>query len=69
MLHDGPKFEISAEDILREVKAAYQEIQNLERKVESIYDSQADGVEMSRIRSRSQSDPVTWTKYCKTHNE
>lgn len=69
MLHDGPKFEISAEDILREVKAAYQEIQNLERKVESIYDSQADGVEMSRIRSRSQNDPVTWTNYCKTHNE
>jgi hypothetical protein len=69
MLHDGPKYDVSAEDILREVKAAYQEIQNLERKVESIYDSQADGVDIPRIQSRSQNDPIVWTKYCKTHNE
>lgn len=69
MLHDGPKYDVSAEDILREVKSAYQEIQNLEHKVESIYDSQADGADIPRIRSRSQNDPVVWTKYCKTHNE
>ena len=42
MLHERPRVEVTPEYILREVKSAYQEIQNLERKVRAAYEDEDD---------------------------
>lgn len=67
--HNGPRLKMTSDDVLREVKAAYQQIENLERKIRSTYDSQDEGLEMARTQRRPASDAVSWTAHTKTHRE
>jgi hypothetical protein len=69
MLRDGPKYVLTPEDILHEVKLAYQEIQNLERKVETTYESRDDGMEMSHTQDRPHADGGSWSTYSSMHKE
>lgn len=67
--HSGPPLKLTSEDILREVKSAYQNIQALERKVKSFYESEDDTREMTRLEQRPTTDGVSWSAYAKTHRE
>jgi hypothetical protein len=69
MLRDGPKYVLTPEDILHEVKLAYQEIQILERKVETTYESQDDGMEIPRTQLRPHADGGSWSAYSSMHKE
>jgi hypothetical protein len=72
IIRDGPKYVMTSEKILSEVKSAYEEIQKLERKIETIYESQDDVLEAPRMERRPRADAVTWsawTTYSKTHKE
>jgi hypothetical protein len=68
-LHSGPRLILTPDEILREVKRAYQDIQNLERKIKAIYDSQDEGLEIARMQRRTTSDTVSWSTYSNTHRE
>lgn len=69
MLHEGRQYVLSAEDILAEIKSAYQEIQALERKIKATYESQNDGLEIARIQRRPSTDSTSWSAYAKFHTE
>jgi hypothetical protein len=68
VVYDRPKVVLSAEDILREVKAAHQEIQAIEGRLTSIYEQPENGVDLSRNQSRT-SFPNNPGEYCKIHRE
>jgi hypothetical protein len=67
--YGGPPLKLTSEDVLRQVKSAYQDIQTLERKVKSFHDSQDDTHEMTRLERRPTTEGVTWSSYAKTHRE
>ena len=69
LAHGGPPLKFTSEDVLREVKTAYQGIQTLERKVKSLHDSQDDIHEMTRLERRPTTEGVSWSSYAKTHRE
>ena len=48
----GRRLVMTPDDILREVKVAYQGIETLERKVNILYDSQNERLEMARMQRR-----------------
>jgi hypothetical protein len=65
----GQRLVMTPDDILREVKVAYQGIETLERKVNISYDSQNERLEVARMQRRPTCDAVPWTAYSKTHKE
>ena len=69
MSHGGPQYKLTPEDILREVKFAYQEIQSLERKVKPLYDAQDDSLDMPRLQRRTTANEISWTTHSKLHRE
>ena len=67
MLHERPRVEVTLEFILREVKSAYQEIQNLERKVKAAYDE--DDTDISRNQAWQSFEVNQWPSLARTHRE
>jgi hypothetical protein len=66
--HVGQNYVLTPDDILHEVKSAYQEIQTLERKVKSLYED-VDDMDLPRIQRRPSTDASTWSVYSKTQKE
>jgi hypothetical protein len=70
MSHSGPRYVLTSDDILREVKTAYQEIQSLERKIKAIYESEDNELEiMRRKRQPAPAEEISWSTYSKIHKE
>jgi hypothetical protein len=66
--HEGPAYVLTSDDVLHEVKTAYQEIQTLERKIKSMYENSPDD-DTPRNRRRPSTDAKTWSTYSKSHKE
>jgi len=69
VVYDRPKIALTAEDVLREVNAAHQEIQAIERRLKSIYERPENGVDLSRNQTRTSSVLKDPAEYCKIHRE